>query len=140
MPRPTIRMNLGEIRELTEEEREQHSPFKYVVCAECKCNFDGKEIIVPQGFLTDGSSGGPDVGWSWLIHDYLYATHQYADGTPCARIEADIIMYCLLRYERHRIYASLYWMATFILWWKFSRAWRRSGELGALTMDCGHDH
>lgn len=54
---PTIRLNLGEVRLLTREERDQHPEFKYVVCADCICFIDDKQILIPAGFLTDGSSG-----------------------------------------------------------------------------------
>ena len=51
---------------------------------------------VPVGFLCDGSTMSPDVGVSWLIHDYLYSTHKFADGGECQRVDADHIMMNIL--------------------------------------------
>ena len=53
---PTIRLNLGDMRTLTDVERLQYPEFKYVVSADCICHFDDKKIVIPAGFLTDGST------------------------------------------------------------------------------------
>lgn len=91
-----------------------------------------RKIVVPKGFLTDGSSGGPDWGCSWLFHDYLYASHS-ADGHWYTREEADQLMYEILSFERHTGYKYLF---KFALWlnpfYAFSRAWEKSGERGVV--------
>lgn len=88
-------------------------------------------ITIPVGFLTDGSSGGPDVGVAWLFHDYLYATHMFSDGTQCTREDADSIMADILRADNmlnyHRIFV---WLYTWNLCYCFSRAWASSGKRG----------
>lgn len=121
-------MNLGNIRELMEEEKLEHPDFIYVVTEECKCVYNDKEIVVPPGFLTDGSSGGPDYGWSWLFHDYLYTTHLFANGSHCSRREADTIMYHILRYERQNMYAFAYLMATKIAPCIFAKHWKNDDQ------------
>ena len=87
---------------------------------------------MPKGFLTDGSSGGPDWGCSWLFHDFLYATHA-AEGHWYTREEADQLMYDILAFERHTGYKYLF---KFALWlnpfYAFSRAWTNSGNRGAV--------
>lgn len=132
---PDIRLLLGSIRKLTKEERKQYPKYEYVVEYECQCFFDDKVITVPKGFLTDGSSGGPDVGWSWLIHDYLYATHAFSDGSSCSRAEADRIMYHLLAYERHHIYKQVYWFTHKMFSFLFESAWKSSGKRGIELLD-----
>jgi hypothetical protein len=134
----TIKLDIGNIRELNMEEKAEYPNYKYVVCVPCTCYIGDKTVIIPKGFLTDGSSGGPDYGWSWLIHDYLYATHKFEDDIPCSRREADDIMYRVLLYERHKIYAFVYRVATSIAPCVFNRYWLQGGERGPNFIDdCG---
>jgi len=58
-----------------------------------------KKIVIPSGFLTDGATGIPDIGKSWLFHDYLYSSHQYTSGQKCTRKEADALMCKIAEYE-----------------------------------------
>ncbi len=88
-----IRIVNGELRELTDEEKEGYkTAYNYTTTSEFKYECRDKEICVPIGFLTDGSSGGPDYGSSWLFHDYLYACHKFTTGQDCSRMEADQLM------------------------------------------------
>lgn len=137
---------LGKIRQLTKEEKNKYAQYgyKYVVLSKFEAKLsiidlkspiiqNTLQITVPAGFLSDGSSGGPDYGSSWIFHDYLYATHCFDDDTPCTREMADAIMTCILqRYDRMGIYCWLFtnlaWMNIFYL---FSKAWDESGKRGA---------
>lgn len=97
-------------------------------------------VDIPAGFLTDGSTGGPDYGISWLFHDYLYATHKVVNTwsgrqIPCTREEADALMTAILQYE-DGVFAYLYGRSVAFLtyWnigWLFSKAWISSGTCGA---------
>lgn len=75
----------GDYRRLTEPElrslsEETETEYKYVTIAEYRLVMpDGRMIIVPPGFLTDGSSKSPDLGKSWIFHDWLYATHHWSE-------------------------------------------------------------
>lgn len=107
-----------------------HHPYKYVTEGICVWNHGNEKITVPKGFLTDGSSGGPDFGFSWLIHDYLYSSHNI-NGRKITRQEADQIMADILKYERAPRYRRL---VAFIFkcnpFWLCSRAWKKSGKRG----------
>lgn len=105
--------------------------YKYVTCGEsCWTTKKGEKIIIPSGFLTDGSTSGPDVGFSWLFHDWLYATHKIGDRIITKK-EADEIMCEILAYERA---PTLRKVVGFIFklnpLWLVSRAWKTSGERG----------
>ena len=108
-----------------------HPPYKYVTEGICVWTHNDEKITVPKGFLTDGSSGGPDCGFSWLIHDFLYSTHKI-NGRTITRQEADKIMADILKYERASKYRRL---VAFVFrcnpFWLCSRAWKSSGKRGA---------
>ena len=84
-------------RELTKDERELCKPFKYV-CMEDKAfvvhlaEGGSKRATIKKGFLADGASG---PGWDcidrsgWWLHDWLYFTHKYDDGSECLQSDAD---------------------------------------------------
>lgn len=67
------RVTIGQIRGLTDKETRifPDSKYKYIVLEEYECVVIRDQRIhrirVPKGFLTDGSSGGPDYGCSWLV-------------------------------------------------------------------------
>ena len=98
-------------------------------------------IAIKEGFLTDGSTFTPDVGISWLFHDYLYSTHCLpceSSNEPCSREIADAIMhavaeheYCKTRSKLHEIFA---WGIKFISqtnpFYLLSKAWVSSGKRG----------
>jgi len=103
-----------------------HSNPKWITEGEFSWLHKGDYINVPKGFVCDGSSGGPDLGHSFLIHDWLYATHTIGDRI-ITRQEADQIMIDILKWER----ASMYAIAVATLtklnpFWAFSRAWANS--------------
>lgn len=130
----------GELRRLTEDEKKGYkTKYEYVVLSECIYEYASKKIVVPAGFLTDGSSGGPDYGSAWIFHDYLYATHAYTfvddsidqDKIVCSRQEADSIFVQVLRHQRMFAYARIAEILSSLNFlWLFSRAWERSGERG----------
>ncbi len=115
--------------------------YKYATCGKYRCYFteNDKEycIKIPEGFLTDGSTKSPDVGVSWLFHDYLYATHFYQD-VECERQKADDIMYAITQEESRETGSSfIEWygwiarrMAQLNPFYTFSRAWESSGKRG----------
>lgn len=133
MSNEILKITEGNIRELNSEEKKKFkTKYKYVVLSECIYETNDKKIIVPVGFLTDGSTGGPDYGCSWLFHDYLYATHAYTSGEICTREEADDIFIKVLRYNRMFAYAwTVEKLAALNPFWLFSRAWVSSGKRGA---------
>lgn len=111
--------------------RIEHPYYKWVTLGESKwvCE-NGEVIIVPAGFLSDGSSGGPDIGFSWLFHDYLYATHKIGDRV-ITRKEADKVMASILRWERASLYRKAFVIVSRVNpFWLFSRAWKSSGKRG----------
>ena len=135
---PTISLYVGNVRRLTDMERKRYPKFKYVLSNDCICVIDGKKIVIPKGFLTDGSSGGPDMGWSWVIHDYLYSTHKFHDGTPCTQKEADMIMYHILKFERHHAYANLFVIVKMLGRCFFNRSWRKNYKRGPVFLQQRH--
>jgi hypothetical protein len=127
----------GELRRLTEDEKKMYkTKYEYVVLSECVYEYGPKKIVVPAGFLTDGSSGGPDHGSAWIFHDYLYATHAYtlvddSSSVECSRREADDIFVQVLRHQRMFAYArAADILSSLNFLWLFSRAWERSGKRG----------
>jgi len=128
----SIEVVCGSLRLLTPEEINRYDTvYKYVTTSPSIYKKGDKEIIVPVGFLTDGCTGGPDYGRSWLIHDWLYATHEFSSGRPCSREEADEIMDEILNHENHRSYAALVRLISGNnIFSVFSDAWDSSGERG----------
>ena len=146
----------GELHTLTKEEIEtcrkksaNKTVYKYKTIGEYVCNFTvgimDCEIKIPDGFLTDGSTSTPDIGVSWLFHDYLYAVHCFTDLTcsktsiSCVREMADDIMYALAEYEFNKTKSSIHWffaagikLATYLNpFYALSKAWKSSGSRGA---------
>ena len=106
----------------------EHPTYTYVVTEPYKYIWEGKEINVEKGFLTDGSTCSLDFGSAWLFHDYLYAMHKFSTGEDCTREEADQVMQTIL--ERENLgYKSLI-LKTFKWCCCFRRAWSRSGLRG----------
>ena len=136
-----ISLTVGEIRALTRAEQKLVNSkddgisrnYKYVVLSEFKCTDHEQicSITVPEGFLTDGSSGGPSIGCSWLFHDYLYATHRFDNGMSCTRQDADKVMSVILENDRMFWYACIFRiLAKWNVFWLFSSAWKQSGSRG----------
>lgn len=97
---------------------------------------DVRHICVPKGFLSDGSSGTPDITFAWVFHDYLYATHRFTSGQECTRKEADDLMVTILKRNGHKFYGSLAAAAFYMNpFWVFSRAWNKSGARGIHLVD-----
>ncbi len=129
-----MRIVCGTLRPLTCEERKVYKSQGYcwVVTEAFEYENDGKKIIVPKGFLTDGASGGPDYGCSWLFHDWLYANHKFHDSSEdCTRQDADFVMTCILDNERLSFYLRFFNIISYYdILWCFSRAWNKSGQRG----------
>ena len=107
-------------------------PYRWVVVEPYQCTWRCRTVHVPVGFLTDGATGGPDLGSSWVFHDFLYATHRFTTGEECCREEADALMYMILMCEGYPLYAHLFRLAIFINpLWCFNYAWKSSGIRGA---------
>jgi hypothetical protein len=136
-PTGGVHTSLGTIRALTKTERELEiccqNKYCWVVTEpyEYHDDLNGVHITVPKGFLTDGSTGGPDYGCSWLFHDYLYATHCFDGNVYCTRQEADEIMENILRRENMNLYCkAVSFLSQVNLFWLFSDAWESSGKRG----------
>lgn len=120
-------LNLGIIEEL----KKPIGEYWYKTVTEFDCIFKYKNqtyrITIPPGFVCDGNSGGPDVGFSWLFHDWLYHTHEFQNNVSCTREEADLLMYTILKYNRMNYSATLFkWLSHMNPFYKFSNAWNNS--------------
>lgn len=98
-------------------------------------NIKDIHITVNPGFLSNGCNVLPDIdSSSWIVHDYLYATHEYDNDMTCSQYEADHIMYDILCYENTwttKIVAFLYKIAiTLNPFYLFTKAWNSSGSRG----------
>jgi len=132
----TLEILSGAVRKLTRYEKTLYPNYKYVTEIASKYTYGDYSIEVPEGFLTDGSSGAPDYGRSWLFHDYLYATHEFTSGQVCTRKEADNVMERVLQHEKLGWYCWLFVRASKLNpFWVFSRAWTRSGQRGPEFLD-----
>lgn len=140
-----LRVTCGTLRALTREEKKQWCSEGYCWVVETPYKYECGDvcITVPVGFLTDGSTGGPDYGCSWLFHDWLYATHCFDPAEPsksnsstvtprrCTRAEADEIMRIVLENERQSLYLKVFNMLSeYNFGYCFSRAWTSSGKRG----------
>lgn len=90
------------------------APFRVRLC-------DGREILIPEGFVFDKASVPRMVWWylprddrrviiAALVHDYLYFTQKIA-GQWITRQEADELFYQLIRHAKMRYTKSqaAYW-------------------------------
>lgn len=128
---------MGSYRKLTREERLRFPAMNYVVTSPYELKHADRRwhVCVPVGFLCDGSSGGPDVGCSWMFHDLLYCRQMYEDGRPCTRREADQLMSCVLKWERRWLYYAGYNVVVRAVPCLFARAWRAAAQRGVLLLD-----
>lgn len=126
-----MKITTGDLRPLTKEEKLEHPVYNYVVTDDWCCEYDGKKITVKKGFLSDGASGGPDYGCSWIFHDWLYSVHKFDDETPLTRGEVDELMCQVLLSEQIGWYQ---WFFHKLSYWNifylFSKAWESSGKRG----------
>lgn len=126
----------GEYRRLTRSERAflngySGKRYKYVVTKEYSIKLGDNRLRIPKGFLTDGATGGPDWGTSWMYHDYLYGTHGWDNGVKICRREADDIMCRVLKEEKRPFYRFLFKAVSRLNpFGLFSRAWRNGEERG----------
>lgn len=131
-----LQVTSGVIRKLTSVEKTTYKGYKYVTLSEFEYSKGDRKIVVPKGFLTDGSSGGPNYGCSWLFHDYLYASHRFTSGQKCTREQADMVMEEVLANERLSIYCWIFVrLSKMNPFWLFSRAWKNSGSRGPQMID-----
>jgi hypothetical protein len=117
------RRQLLYVRELTAEEKSRRPEFKgmkYVAVRPLSQTVAGRPVTVKPGFVCDGASSiGVDHLFEehWLVHDWLYATHKDDNGVPMTQAEADSV---------------LSWWRHAAVWAFGSKAWRESGQRGAL--------
>lgn len=111
--------------------------YKYVITEPYTARVGGgefgapKTVTVPAGFLCDGSTGGPDIGDSWVFHDWLYANHAWDGGVECTREQADALMYRVLKQEGQGLYARGFKaLASCDCLGLFGRAWESGGSKG----------
>jgi len=106
--------------------------YNYVTTEPYTLQWRQKTLTIPAGFLTDGSTYGPDLGTSWLYHDYLYATHKFSSGEACSRAEADQVMIDILKNDRMFVYAKVVnGLTSTNPFWLFSSYWKKSHARGA---------
>lgn len=126
---------VGSYRKLTAEEKEKYSDFSLVITEEYIYECDDKKIIVPVGFLSDGATWAPDLGCSWIFHDYLYATHKYCNDILCTFDEANKIMANILAHEKRHTYRYLFlFTLEFDIGKNYQKAWDYSFLRGPIFM------
>jgi hypothetical protein len=132
-----MEITIGEYRKLTKDEKCKFPQMKYVVTKpfELRSTENKWHVCVPVGFLTDGSSGGPDLGCSWMFHDLLYCRQMHDNGRPCSRAEADCLMSCVLKWERRWVYYPVFNVVVRVVPCLFARAWRAARKRGVLILD-----
>ena len=86
-----------------------------------------KFLTVPEGFECDGSTGSPNIGLSWLAHDYAFKRGKWDDGTPIKWREANHFMQDLMIAEGQPKWTrNLYRRGVRSIWslkaWKEKRA------------------
>ncbi len=112
------------LHRLTEAERERYGEqYKWCTLGEWSCEWGARSCTIREGFLCDGSSGGPDAGNAWVFHDYLYKYAKWDDGTWCTRHEADQLMADVLKFERFRYYTFAFWLVRKFLSSRLQAAW-----------------
>lgn len=111
--------------------------YSWVVIKEYKYTDNNICITVPVGFLCDGATLSPDINSSsWIIHDYLYASHKFDDDKQnnkqeCTRKQADKIMYNILQYENRYLLSKIFLItAKLNIFNLFQKAWEISGSEG----------
>jgi len=74
-----------------------------------------KTATVPQGYPSDGATGGVDI-WSeaWWVHDLLCDRGTWDDGTPCTNWQASRVIGDILRSEGRRWRAVGWRWATWV--------------------------
>lgn len=127
-----MQITLGSYRKLTAQERERYPDCKYAIVNAYKleCARRNWIIVVPAGFVCDGSTGGPDWGVSWIFHDWLYANQKFDNGIPCERKVADKIMARVLSHERRYLYWVGYKFALRAFRALFEEAWEEGASRG----------
>ena len=75
---------------------------------------NGKEVIVPEGFLSDGATGFQDIGCGFIFHDWLYCVGVFADNTHCSRMDADKIMVEVARAEGYLIFSHMFYLLAIV--------------------------
>jgi len=132
-----MEITIGAYRKLKKNEKCKFPKMKYVVTSPFELKNANKRwhVIVPIGFVCDGSSGGPDWGCSWMFHDLLYCKQMYENGRPCSRKDADTLMSCVLKWERRWAYFAGYNVVVRTVPCLFARAWRAARKRGMLIIN-----
>jgi len=127
----------GACRELTKTEKCHYPDCKYVVTTEyqLRCSKYAWNIVVPRGFVCDGMTFGPDVGCSWIFHDYLYVAQEFSDKRPCTKREADRVMKKVLKEEKRYFILFGYTFALKFCKCIMKRAWNDDKWLGVRILD-----
>ena len=92
-----------------------HESGRYVVPETFTIHTRHGDVTVPQGLLFDGASCAPngsvELMRAWALHDWLYATGKFDDGTQCPRPVADELMRELMRPYCWGWVVWMYWKA-----------------------------
>ena len=98
---------------------------------------DGKTITAEKDFEFDGNSTfidkfKPTRLPASLIHDKLYKTGKFNDGTECTQIEADQIYYTILsKCKTWRITRVVFYAGLRLFGWK---AWNNYRKVSAVVL------
>lgn len=129
-----VTIECGSIRRLTCEEKSIYSKctkYEWVVTEPYLCKWGRHRILVPVGFLSDGATEAPDLGISWLFHDWLFATHKFEGGECCSFKQANDLMSAILAKEGRNMYDLVFNMVVFVNPFRgLTDAWKSSGERG----------
>lgn len=102
-----LQIQLGRAEQLNLEDRCRYFNKTWRVLEPFQVTWNHRTLTVPAGYLSDGATLAPDLGWGWLFHDYVYETHCFDDGTPCTRQEADDLLVQVLREEGYPKFSRL---------------------------------
>ena len=58
-----------------------------------------KYVTIEKGFVSDGASCCPNFGISWLVHDKLFRTGKWNDGSPVKWRQANRVMLDIMEQE-----------------------------------------
>lgn len=73
-----------------------------------------KTTTVPGGFACDGATMAPNVGNGYKHHDWLFFYGKWDDGTRCTFVQANMVIYDVMRDEGRWIGARAFLIGVFL--------------------------
>ena len=58
-----------------------------------------KHLTIPMWFKCDGATWAPNIGRSWLFHDWMFHCGRWDDGTPILWRQANRVMQDIMQEE-----------------------------------------